>query len=274
MKMTEKVMMKDTGKIYNNIGVKVVVGGICVLIASTSLFTLINSVNNMTNNNNSNITSSVVEAEVNLVSDPTTDTTIEAAPSSVDLSAYNIAYAVDGAESYTGSISVLTDLKCRINISEKEFASLIEYWTSKYPNSLFKGSEAAFIHASQITGLDPIFLLALAGQESGWDVDSVSYKINGNPYSIGASCDYGYYSIDYIFGDSFEEGIINGAIWINNKFYNGAEEHCLCDMAYGDHRYAEDPNWMANISVIMDESYKQLLLIKKESEKNDANYAF
>lgn len=180
------------------------------------------------------------------------DTDTSAKKSDVDLSMYNIAPAVSSINPYNGTIDIFTDLESRVDISEQDLNKVIEYWTAKYPDSLFRGSADAFIYASQITGLDPIFLVSLAGQESGWDINKLNKTYN--PYSINIDGFSG-----YVFGDSFEEGIINGAIWIRNQLYDNAGAHTLYDMQYGVTQYATDTNWMADISSIMDDSYKVLL---------------
>ena len=57
------------------------------------------------------------------------------------------------------------------------------------------------------------------------------------------------------FGDSYQESIIQGAIWIRKNFYDKGST-TLYQMEYGEYPYATDTNWMADISDIMDISYK------------------
>lgn len=177
-------------------------------------------------------------------------------PEPVDLSEYNIAPAAPIHEEYPGYINTFTDLESRMDISEADLGRIIEWWTEEVPDTALRDQSVAtaFIYASQQTNLDPIFLLALAGQESGWGTSELHYE-TCNPYSIGMQDD-GY--LDLTFGDTYQESIINGAKWIRDNFYD-LGENTLYSMEYGDIVYATDVNWMADISDIMDISYKVML---------------
>lgn len=177
-------------------------------------------------------------------------------PEPVDLSEYNIAPAASIHEEYPGYISVFTDLESRMDISEADLGRVIEWWTEEVPDTTLKDQSVAtaFIYAAQQTNLDPIFLLALAGQESGWGTSELHYE-TCNPYSIGMQDD-GY--LDLTFGDTYQESIINGAQYIRDNFYDFGE-NTLYSMEYGDIVYATDVNWMADIAEIMDISYKVML---------------
>ena len=176
-------------------------------------------------------------------------------PDPPDLSEYNVAPATLYHEEYAGNITVFSDLEARMNISERDLGEIIDWWTEEVPGTTLKNPEVAtaFIYASQQTGLDPIFLLALAGQESGWGSSQLHYK-SCNPYSIGMQDD-GYLGLN--FGDSYQESIIKAASWIRTEFYD-AGLTTLYLMQYGDDNkpYATDVNWGANIAEIMDQSYK------------------
>lgn len=177
-------------------------------------------------------------------------------PEPVDLSEYNIAPAAPIHEEYPGYINTFTDLESRMDISEADLGRIIEWWTEEVPDTALRDQSVAtaFIYASQQTNLDPIFLLALAGQESGWGTSELHYE-TCNPYSIGMQDD-GY--LDLTFGDTYQESIINGAQWIRDNFYD-LGENTLYSMEYGDIVYATDVNWMADIAEVMDTSYKVLL---------------
>lgn len=177
-------------------------------------------------------------------------------PEPVDLSEYNIAPAAPIHEEYPGYINTFTDLESRMDISEADLGRVIEWWTEEVPDTALRDQSVAtaFIYASQQTNLDPIFLLALAGQESGWGTSKLHYE-TCNPYSIGMQDD-GY--LDLTFGDTYQESIINGAQYIRDNFYD-LGENTLYSMEYGDIVYATDVNWMADIAEVMDTSYKVLL---------------
>lgn len=177
-------------------------------------------------------------------------------PEPVDLSEYNIAPGAPIHEEYPGYINTFTDLESRMDISEADLVKIIEWWTEEVPDTALRDQSVAtaFIYASQQTNLDPIFLLALAGQESGWGTSKLHYE-TCNPYSIGMQDD-GY--LDLSFGDTYQESIISGAQWIRDNFYD-LGENTLYSMEYGDIVYATDVNWMADIADIMDISYKVML---------------
>lgn len=177
-------------------------------------------------------------------------------PEPVDLSEYNIAPAAPIHEEYPGYINTFTDLESRMDISEADLGRVIEWWTEEVPDTTLKDQSVAtaFIYAAQQTNLDPIFLLALAGQESGWGTSKFHYE-TCNPYSIGMQDD-GY--LDLSFGDTYQVSIINGAQWIRDNFYD-LGENTLYSMECGDVVYATDVNWMADIADIMDTSYKVML---------------
>lgn len=166
----------------------------------------------------------------------------------------DIACASIGVEPYQGYITKYMDLKCRMDISVDQMNDLIDYWLDGRDSEL-KNQGAAFIKASKETGLDPVFLLSLAAQEGGWEVSSLHASKN-NPYSINM-CDANP-SKGYNMGDEFSEGIINGAIWIKDNYYDNGQT-TLYDMIYGAKRYSSSADhWINSITNIMSQSYKYL----------------
>lgn len=169
-----------------------------------------------------------------------------------------MAYAVENFNSpYEGYITRYMDLNNRTDISTDQMNQLIDYWLDKNgtTDSELKNMGQAYIDASKLTGYDPIFLLSLTAAESGWDV-SYLHSIKNNPYSINM------HDLNpndgYILGETFYDGIIAGAIWINENYYNNG----LCtlhDMIYGGRLYATARDtWINHIVSIMDESYRVL----------------
>ena len=166
-----------------------------------------------------------------------------------------IAYASTGVDPYPGYMTKYMDLNNRMDISIDQMNSLIDYWL-KGRDSKLKGEGEAFVKASQITGLDPIFLLALAAQESGW-VTSKLHSRKNNPYSIAMYDENP--ECGYILGDEFGSGIVNGAIWINENYYCQGQ-NTLHSMIYGAKQYSSaTDDWISSITSIMNTSYKYLL---------------
>ena len=169
-----------------------------------------------------------------------------------------IAYASVGVDAYPGYVTKYMDLKNKMNISADQMNQLIDYWLdiNGEKSSELKNQGQAFIDASKQTELDPIFLLALAAQEGGWGVSEIHARKN-NPYSINM-VDYNV-EAGYTLGDTFSEGIINGAIWINDHYYNQGQT-TLHDMIYGSKRYSTSADhWISGITNIMELSYNYIL---------------
>lgn len=164
----------------------------------------------------------------------------------------NIAYAVSDVNLYEGYITKWMDLMNRCDITESDMDYLIEYFTREYPDSLLKNQGWAFIEASKITGYDPIFLLALTAQEAGWNVSDL-HRSKNNAYSIRMYDND--VNMGYRMGNSYADGIINGAIWLKRYYY---DEGAYCIKSMVDKHYATDPNWAPAIVWIMDEAYRLL----------------
>jgi len=136
-------------------------------------------------------------------------------------------------------------------ISETE---LNAYINSVAPsNSPFRNNASVFIKAGQESGLDPRYILAHAALESGWGTSKISRDKN-NYFGIGAF-DSSPYSSAYSFNSGLAAGIIGGAKWISNNYYNSSYgQKTLNQMRNngGVHEYATDPEWHNKIAEIMD----------------------
>ena len=153
---------------------------------------------------------------------------------------------------YDGYITEYMDLSNRKDITVDHMRTLIERYTKNHPESKFIGTEQAFIDAANQTGLDPIFLFALAGHESGWYVSDLHGSKN-NPYSINMTDENP--SGGYYMGDSFYDGIVNGAQWIKDNYYNNGYT-TLYSMIYGGRQYASTTDqWIKDIKSIMNKCY-------------------
>lgn len=147
--------------------------------------------------------------------------------------------------------------KTRRTVSDIEI--LIEHVLSLHPDSKFKGEAQSFIVASNETGLDPIFFFALAGIESAWGTNQTHIDLN-NPYSIhmfGDGINHG-----YKLGDTFGEGIVNGATFIYEEYYKAGQTTLYLmnhDKSGNRHNYcAGDSSWEYQIGSEM--AYLESLL--------------
>ena len=133
------------------------------------------------------------------------------------------------------------DLANKEEITTDDMKFLIDHYVAIHPESALVGCEQAFITASNETGLDPLFFFALCGIESGWGTNKTHVELC-NPYSFGMYGDgsHGGYSL----GETFYEGIINGANYIYENYYKAGQK-TLYQMNHVDgHSFcAGDSNW-------------------------------
>lgn len=163
------------------------------------------------------------------------------------------AYAITDSE-FTSTITKYTDLNNRMDITVNQMNFIIDHFLNGRDSEL-KNMGQAYIDASKKTGYDPVFLLALTACEAGWTVSNLHSSKN-NPYSINM-VDLNP-SLGYTMGNTFYDGIVNGAIWIHENYYNNGGTS-LYNMIYGNIRYASSDRWIGNISYIMQESYNLIL---------------
>ena len=148
-----------------------------------------------------------------------------------------------------------SDLAVDRKITADQMNALIGHWCRYKTDSKMVGTGAAFIKASENTGLDPVFLMAIAGHESAWGSSKLHTDKN-NPYSI---CMYDYnVHAGLNMGSTFGEGIITGAEWIDKNYYSEGQTS-LYSMIYGKKCYAQaKDSWINSIQQIMNRSYDLL----------------
>lgn len=150
---------------------------------------------------------------------------------------YCTRYIYDGLDS--------DDLANKMLVTKDDMKILVDHYVSQNPSSVFIGCEGAFVDASNLTGLDPLFLFSLAGVESGWGTSEVHIK-QGNPYSLGMYGDGKHNG--YTVGETFYDGIIDGACYIYEHYYLNGQTTLYSMNHIGDHSYcAGDPSWEAQI---------------------------
>ena len=147
-----------------------------------------------------------------------------------------------------------TDLSSHREITVEKMNKLIDHFVAGR-DSEFTGTGEAFIQASLETGYDPVFLLSLAGNEASWEVSKLHARKN-NPYSINMTDSNP--GGGYMLGDTFDEGIINGAIWIHEKYYDTGKTN-LHLMIHGGRKYSSSgDHWINTICSTMNECYSVL----------------
>ena len=138
-----------------------------------------------------------------------------------------------------------TDIGANTKLTVSDMNKIIDYYDKHIKDgTAFKGRGDAFIKASKITGLNPVYLFAHAACESAYG-NSYLAKTRQNYFGINAvDSDPGRASH---MGDDVEEGIISGALWIKRNYYDNGYT-TLSSMKNAG--YASDPNWARNISSV------------------------
>ena len=168
-----------------------------------------------------------------------------------EIESYEVSISPKKISGEVHSHSILTK---RRTITAKEMNKIIDHFLDGR-ESLLKNTGKYFIKASNETGYDPIFLMALAATESGWTVSHL-HKGKSNPYSINMTDENP--NGGYKLGNNYNEGIINGAIWIKDNYFNQGYK-TLYGMNYSGKTYCSTPStWIRQILDIMNDSYKVL----------------
>ena len=168
-----------------------------------------------------------------------------------EIESYEVSISPKKISGEVHSHSILTK---RRTITAKEMNKIIDHFLDGR-KSLLKNTGKYFIKASNETGYDPIFLMALAATESGWTVSHL-HKGKSNPYSINMTDDNP--NGGYKLGNNYNEGIINGAIWIKENYFNQGYKS-LYDMNFSGKTYCSTPHsWIKQILDIMNKSYRLL----------------
>lgn len=154
------------------------------------------------------------------------------------------------------SFNSSTDLCEQVDLTSEDMNKIIDGWDSHVKNgTAFKDKGYVFIEASKITGLNPVYILAHAAWESSWGNSNIA-RLKNNYFGINAT-DANTYSNAYAMGDSVDEGIIKGAIWIKQNFYNNGCTN-LEGMIYEGNYASAQGKWIRGITSIANASLAML----------------
>jgi len=172
---------------------------------------------------------------------------------------YNvIRYEFDKKNNLASYITLFTPLNSFSNVTAEEINQFINYKVNNR-TSVMKNMGHAYIEAQNVSGINPIYLLAHSGLETGWGTSPI---VNNkyNFYGIGA-IDSNPGENAYTF-DSPEGGIIAGALWIgrNYIFSDHYQQSTLDHMRFnnGTHQYATDEAWASKIAYTAQEFYNYI----------------
>lgn len=130
-------------------------------------------------------------------------------------------------------------------------ATQISNWIrAKAPNSPFNGQGQVFIEAQKQSGLDARYILAHAALESAWGTSRIARTYH-NYFGINAY-DSNPDNAKKSSNRSLQAGIINGAVWIKEHYYNrGQKTLYAMNHDKNGHNYASDKAWGDKIANIM-----------------------
>lgn len=130
-------------------------------------------------------------------------------------------------------------------------ATQINNWIrAKAPNSPFNGQGQVFIEAQNQSGLDARYILAHAALESAWGTSRIARTYH-NYFGINAY-DSNPDNAKKSSNRSLQAGIINGAVWIKEHYYNrGQKTLYAMNHDKNGHNYASDKAWGDKIANIM-----------------------
>lgn len=171
---------------------------------------------------------------------------------------------LDSAEAYieqnfcapaSKSYSRHSDLGITEVMSVDRMNRIIDYWLDRNEDagrSPFRNRGDIFVKASNESGLDPIFIFAIACHESDFGRSKIARNKN-NFMGIGAY-DSSPYTSALSFSDNVEEGLVRNAIWVSENYYNKGQKS-LDRMIYGKKCYSSSKEkWIRSINSIMSTS--------------------
>ena len=145
---------------------------------------------------------------------------------------------VDGSERLgdDGFLST-TNLLNRMIISENDINIIINAYCiyDENKDSVFKDKGKVFIYASQLTGLDPLFILAIMVNTYGWNYsENITY-------------------------DQFYDDVCETAKWLKDTYYDERNCRSINDMTeISDYQYAASDEWATMTIQLINESYNIL----------------
>ena len=146
-----------------------------------------------------------------------------------------------------------SDLAEYKDMSVEDMDKIIDYYDSHINGGTpFKGKGYVFVQASKETGLNPIYIFSHAVVESGFGKSYLA-QTRHNYFGINA--------VDsnpenaYSMGDSIDSGIINGAHWIKETYYENGYTNLYSMKKAG---YASDSEWYEKISEVANDSIELL----------------
>lgn len=143
----------------------------------------------------------------------------------------------------SSGMNIYTDLGYCSELSVDEINKIIDYYEKHASHgTAFVGHGEAFIKAAEITGLNPIYIFAHAACESDFG-QSYYGQVHHNYFGINAVDSNP--DLAYVMGDDVDAGIIAGAMWIKENYYDDGLTNLK---SMHDAGYASAGDWAYQIS--------------------------
>ena len=149
----------------------------------------------------------------------------------------------------SSGMNIYTDLGYCSELSVDEINKIIDYYEQHASHgTAFAGHGEAFIKAAEITGLNPIYIFAHAACESDFG-QSYYGQVHHNYFGINAVDSNP--DLAYVMGDGVDAGIIAGAMWIKENYY---DDGLTTLKSMHDAGYASSESWADTIASIANSS--------------------
>lgn len=174
-----------------------------------------------------------------------------------DAVAEDIEYETEETESFdevntyfSGYVDIASDNGITAEMLDEASAYFQKYQTFE---NQFVGNGWIFIEAQEQSGIDALWLYTVAVYESGWGTSSLATE-KGNYYGIGA------WDTDITkaktFNNSLYDGIVNGAIWIAENYYQKGYTNMIEMNSDPYHSYAPGNEvWIPTVSDFINKFY-------------------
>lgn len=176
-----------------------------------------------------------VESETIITTEETTSEEVTESTEEIIISEDSAVVEEDVEAPYTW-FGPYSDIGDSSGVTAEMLDACTEYY-SQYQSfeNKFIGKGSTFIKAQEQSGIDALWLYAVSVYESGWGTSDLAIN-KSNYYGIAA------WDTDItkakVMGDSFDSGIINGAIWIRDHYYSKGMTSMTAMNSTPNHSYA------------------------------------
>lgn len=206
--------------------------------------------------NESIIVDDAINTSSTSIDTPTTESLDESTSIDDNIEEGEASIVIEDKKEYNQYFTGYTDLGAGMSGVTAEMLDEATAYYSKYQSfeNKFIGKGYIFIEAQEKSGIDAVWLYAMAVFESGWGTSEIALE-RGNYFGIGAwdtDMDRSAYM-----ADSLHDGIVNGACWIAEHYYNNDQTNMVLMNSVEHHSYAPGNEvWIPTIEQFINSFYK------------------